>query len=201
MEQARFYLSRIVGRDTARLNEKEILRAAVETTAESTADGIISVLVYAFLGGPILAMMFKMISTLDSMVGYKNDRYQQFGWASAKLDDLANYLPARLAVLIIAAASFFIGGVPRQALSVVGREAARQPSPNSGYPEAAFAGALRVQLGGENFYNGQVVLKATMGQPLEDLTIQKVEESLRLMMISSVLTLFLGVGIWLFAVL
>ena len=198
IEQARFWLSRIVGRDTTSLNEKEILRAAVETTAESTVDGIISVLFYSFLGGPVLALMFKMISTLDSMVGYKNDRYKQFGWASAKLDDMANYLPARLAALVIALASFFIGGAPRQALHVVWKEAASQPSPNSGYPEAAFAGALRVQLGGENIYNGQAVRKATMGQPLEELTIQKAEESLRLMIVSSALTLLLVTGMWLF---
>ena len=194
--EARQRLSRIVGRDTEHLDEKSILRATIETTAESTVDGIISVLFYAFLGGPVSAMMFKMISTLDSMVGYKNERYCQFGWASAKLDDLANYLSARLGALIISVACLVLGKSPVGATQTVFFDAHKQPSPNSGYPEAAFAGALRVQLGGENFYQGQSVVKAKIGQSSESLSVKKAQEALRLMLAASVMAVLSGIGIY-----
>ncbi len=199
IENARRWLSRIVGRDTDRLTQDEILRAAVETTAESTVDGIVSVLFYAFLGGPVLAMMFKMISTLDSMVGYKSERYAQFGWASAKLDDVANYLPARLGALLISFASFLSGKSASRAMAVVLADAGNQPSPNSGYPEAAFAGALNVKLGGENFYQGRRVVKASIGKSLEPLSLYKLHESLQLMYLTSALSLVVGLVAWSFA--
>ncbi len=196
IQEARLRLSRIVGRDTERLEEKEILRAALETTAESTVDGVVSVLFYAFLGGPVLAVMFKTVSTLDSMVGYRNERYRQFGWASARLDDMANYIPARVGAMCVSAACLLVGLSPQKALETVWRDARSQPSPNSGYPEAAFAGALGVQLGGENFYQSQSVTKAFLGEAEEKLTIQKVEQSLRLMFATSVLALAVGISLW-----
>ena len=196
IKDARHWLSRIVGRDTQRLDEQEVLRASLETTAESTVDGIVSVLFYSFLGGPILAMVFKAVSTLDSMVGYKNEQYGMFGWASARLDDIFNYLPARLGAVLICLAGLILGKSPRAAWHIVLRDAKNQPSPNSGYPEAAFAGALGVQLGGENFYQGQKVFKPALGESKEKLRVKNVEESVQLMFATSVLCVVLGVFVW-----
>ncbi len=190
---ARSRLSRIVGRDTRESDEKEILRALVETTAESTVDGIVSVLFYAFLGGPVLAMAFKAASTLDSTVGYKNERYREFGWASARTDDVLNYLPARLGALFICLASFATGDSARRALITVIQDAQSQPSPNSGYSEAAFAGALGIQLGGRNVYQGKSMNKAFLGHPIKNLSVTIAERALRLMFATAILSLFAGV--------
>ncbi len=181
LDEARHWLSRIVGRDTKNLPHSEIVRAAVETTAESTGDGIISVLFYSFIGGPIAAMVFKAVSTLDSMVGYNNERYREFGCVSAKMDDMANFIPARLSALLIGLAVLLFKKSPWQVWTVVVRDAAKQLSPNSGYPESAFAGALGVQLGGDNYYGGKLVKKETMGDPNEELGIQKITQALKLM--------------------
>ncbi len=190
---ARGNLSRIVGRDTRDMDEEQMLRATVETTAESTLDGIVSVLFYAFVGGPVLAMMFKAVSTLDSMVGYKNERYEAFGWASARLDDALNYLPARISSLLVVVSSLVLGLRPLRALKSVIRDAHHQPSPNSGYPEAAFAGALGIQLGGENSYQGRRVRKALLGDAVHPLSLGIAQKAVKLMFVTSFAALLSGV--------
>lgn len=148
LELARKCVSLIVGRDTQDMKEEDVVRAAVESVAENTSDGIIAPLFYAFLFGPVGAVVYKAINTLDSTFGYKDERYIYFGWFSAKIDDAANYLPARLTAWLIAAAALFLGMDPRAAVRIRRRDGRRHASPNSGLSEAAMAGALGVQLGG-----------------------------------------------------
>lgn len=195
LAEARRKLSWIVGRDTHRLDEGEIARGAVETVAESTCDGVIAPLFWGLIGGAPLAMAYKAVNTLDSMVGHKDERYIHFGWASARLDDLANLAPARLSALLIA----LVGLSPR-ALSTALREARRHPSPNSGWPEAAMAGLLGVQLGGLNYYDGEPELRAYMGQPLRPLAGADIPRSVRVMYLAAALATGLGaLTLWLAA--
>lgn len=157
LPEAQRAVGMIVGRDTDQLSQKELARATIETVAESTNDGIIAPLFYLALGGAPLALAYKAVNTLDSMIGHKDERYVDFGWASARLDDLVNWIPARLsAVLIIATAAVMTGEPARVATGwrVLWRDGSRHPSPNSGRPEAAMAGVLGVQLGGTNVYHG-----------------------------------------------
>lgn len=191
--KARKELSGIVGRDTKDLDEREIIRACIETVAENTVDGIISPLVYAFLGGPALAMAYKAVNTLDSMVGYKNERYLYFGWASARLDDLANYVPARVSARLIPMSSYLCGARFKECVYITARDGRKHPSPNSGIPEAAFAGALGVQLGGPSTYGGIPSNKPLIGEPHEPLTIEKVRQSIRMAYVTSFLALGLGI--------
>lgn len=167
LELARERVSRIAGRDTKDLDEEEIVRATVETVAENTVDGIISPLFYAVLGGAPLAMAYKAVNTLDSMVGYKNEKYLYFGWCSAKLDDLVNYLPARISILLIPMASLIVGQRGLMALRAIFRDGKKSPSPNAGIPEAGFAGSLGIQLGGLNFYQGAKEYRPILGDKLK----------------------------------
>ena len=169
LPEARRRLSWIVGRDTEKLDEEEILRAAIETVSENLSDGVIAPLFYLALGGPAGMAAYKAINTLDSMVGYRNERYREFGWASARLDDLANYLPSRITALLVWVAALMPGFAAGRSVRVTWRDGASQPSPNSGYPEAAFAGALGIQLGGLNFYGGKPSPKHTLGDPCRPL--------------------------------
>jgi adenosylcobinamide-phosphate synthase len=178
---ARHYLSRIVGRDTYDLNEQEIWRALVETVAENTSDGIISPLFYLMVGGPVLGLAYKAVNTLDSMVGYKNERYLKFGWASARFDDLANWFPARLTGLLMAVVAPFVGLSATRAFTMMVRDGGNHSSPNSGIPEAATAGALGVRLGGTNCYFGKPVEKPTIGDPLRELSREAYQGAIRLM--------------------
>jgi adenosylcobinamide-phosphate synthase len=164
-EGARSSLAMIVGRDTQNLDESEILRAVTETVAENCCDGVVAPLFYLALGGVPAALTYKAINTLDSMIGYKNDRYFYLGKFAARLDDAANYLPARLTALLVVLAAWCLGLNGRNALRITLRDAHLQPSPNSGYPEAAFAGALGVRLGGLNLYEGQPSQKSYLGEP------------------------------------
>jgi len=168
-QAARKWLAWIVGRDTAHLDEPEIVRATVETVAENLSDGVVAPLFWLAVGGPVAMAAYKAINTLDSMVGYRNERYREFGWASARIDDLANFVPARLTAVLIWIAALLPGLDARRAFSITLRDGGSQPSPNSGYPEAAVAGALGVQLGGVNFYQGRPSVKAAMGDPLRPL--------------------------------
>lgn len=196
LEEARAALSMIVGRDTARLEEKEIVRGTVETVAENTVDGIIAPLFYGFLGGPPLAMAYKAVNTLDSMIGYKNEQYLYLGWAGARLDDVANYIPARLsAILFLLLAPFTPGGIKGVWLTIW-RDSSRHPSPNSGIPEAATAGALQVQLGGCNYYGGVLSQRPLIGLPRVVLSRKHIEQSLLLMIAVSLLGVALGVFLY-----
>ncbi|MDD2336272.1 MAG: adenosylcobinamide-phosphate synthase CbiB [Geobacteraceae bacterium] len=191
LEEARQYLSRIVGRDTDDLDEPEIWRALVETVAENTSDGIIAPLFYLMIGGPVLGLAYKAVNTLDSMVGYRNERYLRFGWASARFDDLANWLPARLSGLLMAVAAPFFGLSASKAFTMIIRDGGNHSSPNSGIPEAATAGALGVQLGGTNRYFGKPLEKPTIGDPLRDLSGESYQGAIRLMYGSMALMLVL----------
>lgn len=170
LPQARQAVGRIVGRDTAQLEEGGVVRAAVETVAENTVDAVVSPLFYALLGGAPLAMLYRAANTLDSMVGYKNEKYRWFGWASARWDDALNWIPARLAGLLLAASALLTPGLAAgRAVRAVAAFARLHPSPNSGIPESAVAGALGVELGGRNTYGGVASVRARMGWPLRPL--------------------------------
>lgn len=192
IEEARRWVGMLVGRDTQDLDEKEITRAAVETVAENLVDGVTSPLFYAFLGGAPLALAYKAVSTLDSMVGYKNPRYLRFGWASARLDDLANYLPARLTALLIPLAALLCRQDARECWAAIRRDGGKNPSPNSGLSEAGMAGALGIQLGGTNTYGGMPSQKPLIGLPMKPLEVKDIRGANRLMWVTSFLALLLG---------
>ena len=197
--EARAAVAKIVGRDTEEMDESDIVRATVETIAESTADGIMAPLFYLVLGGAPLALAYKAISTLDSMIGHLDDRYRWFGWASARLDDAANFLPARItALLLVLSAGIVSRSWPavRQAWRILVRDGSHHPSPNSGRPEAAMAGALGVQLGGINRYDGLPIERPCLGDPDHPLTRAHIGMALTLMLWTSLTGVLLGVG-WL----
>lgn len=195
LAQARAALAMMVGRDTANLEEQEIVRGVVETVAENTVDGITAPLFYGFLGGPPLAMAYKAINTLDSMIGYKDERYRDMGWAGARLDDVANYIPARLTGLLYLVLAPLTPGGLGNVWRVMRNDAGRHPSPNSGIPEAAVAGALEVQLGGVNYYRGVASARATMGEKKRILQIRHIYQGLYIMLAVSGLMLGLGMGL------
>ncbi len=173
LEKARHNLSMIVGRDTQGLSREDILKATTETLAENLSDGFIAPLFYLLIGGLPLAMVYKAINTLDSMVGYNNDRYRHFGWAAARLDDIANYLPARITGVLIVLATFpvMLFRDTTRSLTAAGRsfttmlrDGKKHRSPNSGIPEAAMAGALGIRMGGPAAYGGVMVEKPYIGE-------------------------------------
>jgi adenosylcobinamide-phosphate synthase len=164
-------------------------RAAVETVAENLVDGVISPLFFAAIGGAPVAMAYKMANTLDSMIGYKNEKYLYFGRAAAWLDDVLNYVPARLSVPVIALAAQLLAGKGARAFETAVKEGANHSSPNAGLPEAAFAGALAVKLNGPNTYNGKLVDKPYIGVHFGQTKIEHIKRSCDLMMLSSILWL------------
>ena len=187
--KARESLSNIVGRDTSNLDKEEIVRATVETVAESTVDGIIAPLFFALLGGAPLAIAYKAINTMDSLFGYKNDAYLNFGWASARLDDLANWFPARLSLPIMAISACLCGLSGKNSLTKGMRDGTKHPSPNSGFPEAAVAGALGIRLGGTRFYSGKKNVKPFIGDGSRQLEISDITQSHKIMFLSALLAL------------
>lgn len=195
--RARNALALVVGRDTENLAERDIIRASVETVAENIVDGVISPLFYAFIGGAPLALSYKAVNTLDSMVGYKNERYKRFGWASARLDDVANFIPARLSLLFLSLASWLCGHNGVSAFRIGVRDGRKNPSPNSGIPEAAIAGALGVQLGGLNFYKSAMTEKPLIGDNLNPLGVSHIKESVTICYAASGLFVVAGV-LWLY---
>jgi len=195
LASAREKVGMIVGRDTDRLDEGEITRAAVETVAENTADGLIAPLFFAVLFGPVGAMMYKTVNTLDSSFGYKNERYIRFGRIPARVDDIVNFIPARLTAACIAAASFLAGMNGRQAFRILLRDGRKNPSPNAGLSEAAAAGALNVQLGGMNYYFGEPSLKPLIGEPVTPLSSSHIRKANVLMFVSYGISLLLFLGI------
>lgn len=190
LDEARTRVGMIVGRDAADLTEAQVARAAVESVAESTVDGVTAPLVFAVLAGPVGAMVYKAVSTLDSSFGYRNERYVHFGWASARIDDLANYVPARLTGPVMCLAAGLLGLRAGGALRILLRDARNHASPNSGFAEAAMAGAMGVQLGGLNYYSGQPMHKPTIGDPLTPLDKKHILLANALMYVTTLL--FLG---------
>jgi adenosylcobinamide-phosphate synthase len=190
--EARRSLSCIVGRDTDALPPEEIYRACIETVAENTTDAVVAPLLFAAMAGPVGLWVFKAISTLDSMVGYRNERYLRFGWASARADDLTNFVPARMTWLLMTLAALLTGQRAKDALRIGWRDGRKHPSPNSAWAEATMAGALGVQLGGANTYQGVPSSKPMLGDAGTSLTLQHVRDATRLMLTTSWLAL--GVG-------
>lgn len=187
MAEARRKVGWIVGRDTDRLDEGEVTRATVETVAENITDGIISPLFFALLGGLPLAFAYRAVNTMDSMIGYKNDRYLDFGMPAARLDDICNWIPARLTALLLLLAAFLCGFDARGAYRCMLRDAKLHPSPNSGWAEATVAGALGVQLGGLNYYFGRPSLRARMGDAHKPLSAINIVETIKLMYATTLL--------------
>lgn len=191
MEQARFKVGWIVGRDTQRLDEREVTRATVETVAENIVDGIISPLVYFAIGGAPLAFLYRAVNTLDSMVGYKNDKYLYFGRVAARVDDIFNYVPARLTGTLLVIASFLLGYSAQGAAKMIWRDAAKHPSPNSGIAEAGVAGALGVRLGGLNYYGGVASQRAYMGDEVNRLSAVYIQKTVYIMYVATVIGVLL----------
>lgn len=193
---ARTAVSRIVGRDTQSLDEAGVAKAAVETVAENTCDGVVAPLIFLWLGGLPLGMLYKAVSTMDSMVGYRNARYQFFGWAGARLDDLFNLIPARLAGLSMCLAAAVLPGYSgRGALRVFLRDRKQHKSPNSAHTEAACAGALGIQLAGDASYGGKLVKKPTLGDQLRPVEPQDIPRACRLMYADALVVLALLAGV------
>ncbi len=189
LDIAKSRLSRLVGRDTETLSQKKVFMATIETLSENLSDGIIAPMFYLTLGGLPFAMVYKAINTLDSMVGYKNERYIHFGFASARLDDIANYLPARITGLLIVITSIIIYGwsTAANAFHTMLRDGRKHPSPNAGIPEAAMAGALGVVLGGTSTYNGIPVEKPFIGKDYAQNYSAAAEQAIRIAKIASLI--------------
>ncbi len=191
--EARKELSMIVGRDVKHLDTNGLSRAAVETVAENLVDGVIAPVFFAAIGGAPLALTYKMVNTLDSMVGYQNEQYRDFGKISARIDDIANYLPARLSVPIISIAARVLSGRGAAALKTAKKEGRWHTSPNAGYPEASFAGSLSIRLGGPSYYGGKLVKKPFIGNDFANPEPNHIMKACDLMILSSV---FWVVFIW-----
>ena len=192
LKEARRALSMIVGRDTSKLTEEDITKAVVETVSENTTDGIVSPLIAIAIGGAPLGFAYKAINTLDSMIGYKSEKYFYFGKASAILDDVVNYLPARLTGISMCFASALISGLSaKDAWRVMMRDHAKHASPNGGWTEGATAGALGVRLGGDATYFGVLYKKASLGDPKRTIESCDIAKATKLMWISSIIVLIL----------
>lgn len=189
IEKARRQLSMIVGRDTTELSRDDISKATVETVAENTSDGVVAPLFYLLIGGPALAMAYKAVNTLDSMVGYQNDKYRSIGYFSAKIDDIVNYIPARLTWLFLVVASFFLRLDWRDAFRIGWRDRKQHKSPNCAFPEGAVAGALGLQLGGAHYYFGELVEKPHIGDDSRGITTADILITNKLLYTSSFIAL------------
>lgn len=187
LERGRKQVGRIVGRDTAELSENEIIKATIETIAENTTDGVIAPMLYFVLGGPVLAMGFKAASTLDSMVGYLDEKYRDIGWSSAKLDDILNFVPARITGVLICVTAFIFKMDGANAFHMMKRDHANHLSPNCAWSEAAVAGALNVQLGGTHTYFGKPVEKPAIGDNVRPAEMQDILRTNRLLYASAAL--------------
>lgn len=192
---ARQAVSMIVGRDTKALTEEGVIKAAVETVAENTSDGVIAPLFYMLIGGAPLAFLYKAVNTMDSMIGYKNDRYLYFGRAAAKMDDVFNFIPARISAVLMIAAAFLCGFDGKNAWKIYRRDRRNHASPNAAQTEAVCAGALGVQLAGNAFYFGKLYEKPTIGDPLRPVCREDIPAACRLMYAAAGLMLAAGIGI------
>jgi len=195
LKEARMKLSYIVGRDTEKLDEQEVVRGTVETVAENTTDGVTAPLFWALIGGAPLAMVYRAINTCDSMVGNMSERYREFGWASAKLDDVVNWIPSRITGVLMILSNKPEKSSYRAVWTLLFRDAKRHPSPNSGWGEAAVAAILGIQLGGINFYKGVISNRAKMGDPIVPLVmghILKTNQILTRTVFLFLITLWIG---------
>lgn len=193
LEEARYAVSMIVGRDTKELTEEGVIKATVETVAENASDGVIAPMFYMALGGVPLMFLYKGINTMDSMLGYKNEKYLYFGRCAAKLDDAANYIPARISGILMAAAAFFVGLDGKNALKIYRRDKRNHASPNSAQTESAMAGALDVQLAGNACYFGKLYEKPTIGDAIRPVEAEDIVRSGRLLYGTSILAVVLMV--------
>lgn len=189
MKEARYAVSMIVGRDTECLDRQGIIKAAVETVAENTSDGVIAPMLYLAIGGPVLGFIYKAINTMDSMIGYKNERFLLFGKAAAKLDDAANFLPSRICAVLMIAVSFMGGNdySGNQAFRIYHRDRGKHASPNSAQTEAVCAGALGVQLAGDASYFGKIVKKELIGDAVREVEIEDIPRANRLLYRTAIL--------------
>lgn len=193
IEKSRKQLSYIVGRDTESLDSKGITRAVIETIAENMSDGVIAPILFAGIFGAAGSMAYKAVNTMDSMFGYKNDRYIEFGYFPAKLDDLFNYIPARVTGILIIISSFFLKRDYKNSLKIYKRDRYNHTSPNSAHPEAAMAGALDIQLGGANYYFGKIVEKPVIGDKIKEIEINDVKKTAEILYLSAVMGFILMV--------
>lgn len=191
--EARKKLSKIVSRDTKDLDQERIITATIESVAENTNDGIVAPLFYLALGGPVLAMAYKAINTLDSMVGYKDERYLYFGWFSAKLDDLVNFIPARISGFLISVSSGILLRRFKDSFKTMLRDGRKHFSPNSGVSQAAMAGALGIRLGGISVYGSNIIEKPYIGEEKNLVALHHINEALLLSLVTSLLMLSIGV--------
>ena len=200
IEKARKDLSYLVSRDTGTMDEKMIIRSTMETISENTVDGIVAPMLYMFLGGLPLSMTYKAINTFDSMVGYKNEKYMDFGKFSAKLDDVANFIPARVTVILIVISAMILGYDYKNSLKIFIRDRKNHSSPNSGHAEAGVAGALGVQFGGRVSYFGKEVDKPVIGDKIKDFELEDIKKNIKIMYAASFLSLVvfsvISVGIY-----
>ena len=193
LEAARYKTSMIVGRDTDKLNEEEISRAVIETVSENIVDGVTSPLFYGFLGGAPLAFLYRAVNTMDSMLGYKNEKYLYFGKFSALIDDAFNFIPARITSLLIIIIAYLHPALNgKNALKTVLKDARKHPSPNGGYTEGAAAGALQIRLGGNNYYQGKKEFRDYMGLPIEKINKEKIAGSVTILYMSTFLWILLA---------
>ena len=202
LKKARFAVSMVVGRDTEVLDDIGVTKAAVETVAENASDGVIAPLLFLMIGGAPLGFFYKAVNTMDSMVGYKNDKYLYFGRAAAKFDDVLNYIPARLSGMLMCGAAAFCGMDPKNAWRIYRRDRYNHSSPNSAHTEAAAAGAMHIQLAGNAYYFGKLYEKPTLGDPDRPVEYEDIPRVNRLLYATAILSLVVfglvkGIVLWL----
>lgn len=196
LQNARFKVGWIVGRDTQNLNVPDITRATVETVAENIVDGIISPFFYFLLGGLPFAILYRTVNTMDSMIGYKNEKYLHFGCAAARLDDVLNFIPARITAILLIIVAWILQMNWKNAFQMMCRDAKKHPSPNGGFSEATVAGALNIRLGGLNYYFGKASFRAYMGNHQEELQPKHITKTIQMMYGVTILFLLLSFVIW-----
>ena len=199
-KKARYDLSMMVGRDTDRLDRNAIVRATVETVAENTSDGVIAPLLYTAIAGPVLGMLYKAINTMDSMIGYDNERYRYYGRAAAKLDDIVNFIPSRISAVLMIAACMVLSLFdsvydPGASIRIWRRDRLNHKSPNSAQTESACAGALRIKLGGDSYYGGVRVSKPYIGDNNKNIENEDIKRANRLMFLSEAILMLIIVYI------
>jgi len=195
LQQARKAVSMIVGRDTERLDMTGVTKAAVETVAENASDGVVAPLLFLMIGGAVGGFFYKSVNTMDSMIGYVNDRYRWFGTFAAKLDDVLNFIPARVSAVLMVLAAFLTGHDGKNAWKIMKRDRLKHASPNSAHTEAAMAGALDVQLAGDAWYFGVLHRKPYIGDPIREITPEDIPASNRIMYVTAVLACIFAAAI------